>query len=513
MCAAEPYDLLIIGGGVNGAGIARDAAGRGLKVLLCEQGDLSMGTSQWSSKLIHGGLRYLETYEFRLVREALAEREVLLRAAPHIVRPLRFVLPHNARLRPAWMVRIGLLLYDNLSKRVTLPGAATLNLRQGLEGAPLKDSLRKGFSYYDCWVDDSRLVVLNAIDARRRGAEILVGTRCSEARRSDDAWQATLTDGAGRSRRVRAKAVVNAAGPWVDDVLYGALGRNEAQHLRLVKGSHIIVPRLYDGDHAYILQNHDKRVVFAIPYQGELTLIGTTDVPYDGDPAAVAIDEDEVAYLCDAANDYFTASVTPDDVVATFSGVRPLYDDHKTANPSTVTRDYMFDIEAVAGRLPLLSIYGGKITTYRRLAEHAMDKLAPFLPGLKPAWTTEAALPGGDLPTADFDAFLADVRGRCPWLPEDLALRYCRAYGTLVEHIVGGAAGLADLGEHFGGGLYEAEAAYLVDHEWARTADDILHRRTKLYLHMPAAALPRLEGWLASRAVTAAASAAMASAE
>lgn len=492
-------DLLIVGGGINGAGIARDAAGRGLKVVMCEQADLAQATSSSSSKLIHGGLRYLEMYEFRLVREALAEREVLLRAAPHIIWPLRFVLPHNKLLRPRWMIRLGLFLYDHIGGRRSLPGTKSLDLTTSLQGAPLKPDLKRGFEYSDCWVEDSRLVVLNAKDAEHRGATIMIRTRCVDARREGDHWMATLSEKAtGAQHSVKARILINAAGPWVDRFLRHGLGRNEEAHLKLVKGSHIIVPRLYEGDHAYILQNTDRRVIFTIPYERHYTLIGTTDLVYDGDPAEVKISDAEVEYLCDAVGAYFNTRPTADQIVRTYAGVRPLYDDHSD-NPSAVTRDYTFDVEAPEGGAPLLSIYGGKITTFRKLAEHALEKLKPYLPGLKPTWTAKETLPGGDLPNADFDAFLADLKTKYPFLPDDLAWRYARLYGTLSNHFLDGVASLDGLGPLIGADLYEAEADYLVTHEWARTADDILWRRTKLGLVMPPEGRRRLEDWFENR--------------
>lgn len=502
MSDSEAFDLLIVGGGINGAGIARDAAGRGQKVLLCEQYDLAGATSSSSSKLIHGGLRYLELYEFRLVREALAEREVLLQAAPHIIWPLRFVLPHNKLLRPAWLVRLGLFLYDHIGGRRTLPGTTSLNLRKEPQGEPLLPELVKGFEYSDCWVDDARLVMLNALDAVAHGAEVRVGTRCSRARRvgagTGSRWHATLTDLAtGAEREVTARILVNAAGPWVDHFLQKGLGDNATQNLKLVKGSHIIVPRMYDGAHAYILQNTDNRVVFAIPYEDSFTLIGTTDLPYEGDPGAPAITEEETGYLCEAVNRYFEKKVSPADVVHTYSGVRPLYDD-KEANLSEVTRDYVFDVKTEHGNTPLLSIYGGKITTYRKLAEHALEKLERFLPGLGPAWTAGAILPGGDLPNG-FDGLMSDLKGSHGFLPSELAERYGRQYGSLCLQFLKDAETLADLGEDFGAGLHEREAAYLIEQEWARSADDILWRRTKLGLIMPEDGRARLEDWIAER--------------
>lgn len=494
-------DLLVIGGGINGTGIARDAAGRGLRVLLCEKGDFASGTSSASSKLIHGGLRYLENYEFRLVREALSEREVLLSIAPHIAWPLRFILPHNKLLRPAWMLRIGLFLYDHLAPRSRLPRSHGLNLRQDIAGKGLKPELTRGFDYSDCWVEDSRLVVLNAMDASHRGAKVLPRHACIAARQEAGRWRATIEDGKGRRHEVTAGILVNAAGPWVGEVLTGVVGREGEERLRLIKGSHIVVPRLFEGPQAYILQNPDQRIVFAIPYQGDFTLIGTTDVPYEGDPADVAIDAAEVDYLCASVNRYFVRQTTPQDVVWTYSGVRPLYDD-SAANPSAVTRDYVFDIAGGKdGQAPLLSIFGGKITTYRRLAEHAMDKLKPFLPQAAagmPAWTGSAPLPGGDLPGGDFPAFLADFAARHPWLPAPLARRYARAYGTRADTLMSGARSLVDLGADFGGGLFEREVAYLVAYEWARTADDILWRRSKLGLRVPPEGRAELEAHLST---------------
>ena len=502
MAGSKPVDLLVIGGGINGVGIARDAAGRGLSVVLCEQNDLASATSSASTKLIHGGLRYLETYEFRLVREALIEREVLLRAAPHIIWPLTFVLPHNTGLRPAWMVRIGLFLYDHLGGRKLLPGSYGIDLHRHAAGAPLKRTFSKAFCYSDCWVEDARLVALNAVDARARGAEILPRTRCTGARRVNGLWEAVLEPSAGGpAQRLSARALVNAAGPWVSDVLTKVAGSNRQGRLRLVKGSHIVVPRISAGEHAYILQNDDRRIVFVIPYERDFSLIGTTDLPFTGDPGNVHITADETEYLCAAVNRYFATSVAPEHVVWTYSGVRPLYDD-ASENVSAVTRDYVFDLDvggdnANGNRAPLLSIFGGKITTYRKLAEHALNKLQPLLGNKAPAWTESAAVPGGDIPNADFAGFLSAFRAARPWLPEALAHRYARAYGTNAEHVVGAAKSLADLGENFGGGLYEAEVAYLRREEWAETAEDILWRRSKLGLHLDDAAKGRLAEWLA----------------
>lgn len=500
---ARPYHMLVIGGGINGTGIARDAAGRGLKVLLCERGDLAEFTSSSSTKLIHGGLRYLEYYEFRLVREVLAERERLLSQAPHIIWPLSFVLPHDEGLRPAWMLRLGLFLYDHLARLRTLPGSTSVRLRTSMLGAPLQPRLTRGFTYSDCWVEDSRLVVLNAMDARERGAVIRTRTAVESARREGDAWVAAIRDvGTGRTEIVRASVIVNAAGPWVSETLGGTLGINSRAAVRLIKGSHIVVRKLYDGDQAYILQQPDKRIVFAIPYERDFTLIGTTDVPHEDKPGPVAISADETRYLCDCINRSFTRSIGPDDVVWSFSGVRPLFDDAAT-NASAVTRDYVLDVSDQDGALPVLSVFGGKITTYRRLAEHAIEKLAAYLPDLKPAWTAKGTLPGGDMPRADFERFVADLKTRKPFLPPAMARRLARAYGTRVERLLGPARNLADLGERFGNDLTAAEVDYLIAHEWAREPYDILWRRSKLGLRIPPEGQARLSAYVERRSAAA----------
>jgi len=492
----QPVDLLVVGGGVNGTGIARDAVGRGLSVLLCEQDDLASHTSSASSKLIHGGLRYLEHYEFRLVREALIEREVLLRSAPHIIWPLRFVLPHEPGMRPAWLIRLGLFLYDHLGGRERLPGSRAIDLRSDPAGAPLKAAYRKAFTYADCWVEDARLVVLNAIDAAERGAEILTRHRCTGAGRANGLWHVTLRPtGGGAERVVRARCLVNAAGPWVSRFLTENLQLPALNRVRLVKGSHIVVPRLYDHDSPYILQHADRRVIFVIPYERDYALIGTTDLDYDGDPAKVAISDPEIAYLCQAVSRYFVDPVTPAQVRWSYAGVRPLYDD-STSDVSAVTRDYVFDLARPDGAAPLLSVFGGKITTSRRLAEHALDQLRPVMGFTAGAWTGSAPLPGGDMPGADFDTFLASVQSLYPWLPADLARRYARAYGTRLERVLDGARDLAALGEHLGDGLYEAEVDYLVRNEWARTDGDILWRRSKLGLHVSGQTAARLRARL-----------------
>ncbi len=480
------YDLLVIGGGINGAGIARDAAGRGLKTLLCEKGDFAEGTSSRSGKLVHGGLRYLEYYEFRLVREALIEREVLLRAAPHIVWPMRFVLPHSPEQRPAWMIRLGLFLYDHLGGREKLPGTRALDLRRAPEGAPIRADYARAFEYSDCWVDDARLVVLNALDAAEHGAAVRPRTAAASARREAGVWHVTLRTADGATETVTSRVLVNAAGPWVAGVMQGVIGLNTLAKVRLVKGSHIVARKFWDGPQAYLLQNDDKRVIFVNPYEDDLCLIGTTDIPYEGAAEDVAIDAAERAYLLRAVNRYMKRPLTEDDIVAEFSGIRPLYDD-KAANPSAVTRDYVFDIDEQPGEAPLLSVFGGKITTYRKLAEHALERLQKFLPAMRAPWTGAAPLPGGDMEGADFDRFLAEFRRAKSFLPEALAHHYARLYGTRAADVIGGAHDLAGLGRHFGGLFYECEADYLRRAEWARAADDYLDRRTKHGLHMTAA--------------------------
>jgi D-erythritol 1-phosphate dehydrogenase len=491
------FDLIVVGGGVNGAGIARDAIGRGLSVLLCEKDDLAEGTSSRSGKLVHGGLRYLEYYEFRLVREALIEREVLLSAAPHIIWPMRFVLPHSPEQRPAWMVRVGLFLYDHLGGRKMLPPTRSLDLSSAPEGRPIRNAFKRAFEYSDCWVDDARLVVLNAIDVRQRGGTILTRTPLTSARRDKECWTVEMED-TRRHERVtaRGKVVVNAAGPWVEDVLRRA-GRNTDNRVRLVKGSHIVTKKFWEGEQAYLLQHDDKRVIFVNPYEGDLALIGTTDIPFDGQADDVQITVDEVDYLLSVVDRYFEKAPTAEDVLYAFSGVRPLYDD-KAANPSAVTRDYVFDVDAPADAAPMLSIFGGKITTYRKLAEHALEKLAPFFPQMKGEWTRDAPMPGGDLPDGDFDKFLAKLQRRAPWLPAEVSLGYARRYGSRVELLLEGAHALDDLGRHFGATFYEREARFLVENEWATTAEDILHRRTKHGLHLSAREREAFENWFAS---------------
>lgn len=476
----ELIDLLVIGGGVNGAGIARDAAGRGLRVVLCEKDDIAQGTSSRSGKLIHGGLRYLEYYEFRLVREALIEREVLLRAAPHIVWPLRFVIPHTPDQRPAWLVRLGLFLYDHLGGREKLPGSRSLDLARDPEGAALKPEYRKAFEYSDCWVDDARLVLLNVLDAKEKGATVLTRTAATSARRVNGLWDVELTSSDGTKHDYRAKAIANAAGPWVERVIKDVVGAKPSRKVRLVKGSHVIVKKFWNTPNSYVFQNHDKRLVFLNSYQGKFGLIGTTDIPFKDAPETVAITEDETDYMLAAVNKFTRAQLTRADVLENYSGVRPLYDDD-ASNPSAVTRDYVFDVEGVP---PLLSVFGGKITTYRKLAEHALQKLKPHLPHMGKDWTARGILPGGDIADADFEVFLAGFQKAHDFLPKDVATHYCRLYGSRAPKVLNGATKLRDLGQHFGGLLYEAEIAYLKSNEWALTADDVLIRRTKHGLHL-----------------------------
>ncbi|MEI6641661.1 MAG: glycerol-3-phosphate dehydrogenase [Novosphingobium sp.] len=495
--APETCDLLIVGGGINGAGIARDAAGRGLSVLLVEQEDLASHTSSASTKLIHGGLRYLEYYEFRLVREALIERERLLGMAPHIIWPLAFVLPQMNSPRPAWLVRLGLFLYDHLGGRKKLPATRTVNLARSPLGNGMKPGAKTAFVYSDCWVEDSRLVVLNARDAAERGARIETRTRLVSAQRDGALWKAEIA-GPDGTRTVMARGLVNAAGPWVEDVLQRAASASQDRGVRLIKGSHIVVPKLYEGDHAFLLQNPDRRVVFAIPYEHDYTLVGTTDEPWEGLPGKAQISPEETDYLCETVRRYFARQIQPQDVVWSYAGIRPLYDDH-AANASAVTRDYVLDLDGGNGQAPLLSVFGGKITTYRKLAEHAMEKLVPFYPGAKGDWTAGADLPGGDIPDDDFEAFARRLAADHPALPSTLLTRLARAYGTRAKAILGTAQSIDALGTDFGGGLTQAEVDYLADQEWARSAEDVLYRRSKLGLHVPPGTAEAVEAYLAGR--------------
>ncbi len=496
-------DLLVIGGGINGAGIARDAAGRGLSVVLCEQDDLAAHTSSASTKLIHGGLRYLEHYEFSLVRKALHERELLMRAAPHLIRPLRFVLPHDRHQRPAWLIRAGLFLYDHLARRELLPGSAHIDLRRHPAGVPLKSEFTEAFAYSDARVDDARLVLANALDAAERGANILTYTRCENLTRQADGWLASLRRLDGTTLNVSARCLVNASGPWVAQLRERWLPECPRRPLRLVKGSHIVVPKLFEHDYAYIFQHPDRRIVFAIPYESDFTLIGTTDVDYHGDPAEVAIDAQEIAYLCALCNHYFSKAVSPADVVWSYAGVRALFDDAAGA-PSAAARDYHFELDDEGA--PMLSIFGGKITTYRKLAEEALDRLEPLLHSTRGAWTAQACLPGADLAgsapsaaaAAGFDDFLRRQQQRFAWLPPALVARYVRAYGTRIDQLLAGCASLADMGREILPGLFEVEARHWIEREWALTAEDMLWRRSKLGLHMPATAAATLKAWIAA---------------
>ena len=472
------YDLAIIGGGINGVGIARDAAGRGLRVVLVEQGDLASGTSSASTKLIHGGLRYLEHGAFLLVREALKEREVLLRNAPHIIRPLRFLLPPQPKLRSPLMLRIGLFLYDHLGGRKILPATSTVDLTHHKFGIPLKRAYKFGFLYSDCWVDDARLVVLNALDAAERGASIRTRTKCVRAERGET-WRLILNS-RGKRDVITARALVNAAGPWVGSVAETVVRMEGPPPVRLVKGSHIVVPKLFEHDVAYIFQNPDRRVVFAIPYERDFTLIGTTDENFRGDPAGVAPSSNEIGYLCETASRYFRESVTPTDIVYAYAGVRSLYDDG-SKRPENVTRDYHLDFDKSFGHAPLLTIYGGKITTYRKLAEAALKRFSNVFAPNRP-WTAKVPLPGGNFPYNGVDAKVADACRTWPFLEDAHALRLIRAYGTRIDRVLGKAESYADLGTRFGADLTAAEVRYLMQTEWAVDADDVLWRRTKLGL-------------------------------
>ena len=486
------FDLAIIGGGINGAGIARDAAGQGLRVLLVEQNDLASGTSSASTKLIHGGLRYLEHGAMRLVREALTEREVLLRMSPHLVRPMRFVLPHHAALRPAWMLRLGLFLYDHLGGRKLLPGTRSVDLSQDPAGRPLQPRYARAFEYSDCWVDDARLVVLNALDAAERGAAIRTRTRCVRGERAADHWRLTF-EANGGGEVASARVLVNAAGPWVTQVSETVLGLPTSAPVRLVKGSHIVVPQRFAHDRAYIFQSADDRIVFAIPYEGTFTLIGTTDLDYAGDPAAAAATSDEIAYLCRVASDYFREPVTPAQVVWSFAGVRPLYDDG-ASKAKDATRDYVLALDAPEGKAPLLTVYGGKITTYRRLAEAALARLDRFFPALR-RWTHEVPLPGGDFPWDGAPALIAQARARWPFLDDAQASRMVHAYGTRLDRVLNESGPSEAPRVILGGALTTAEVRYLMRHEWAAEPADVLWRRSKLGLHLgpgDQAALARL---------------------
>ncbi|MGM0767290.1 MAG: glycerol-3-phosphate dehydrogenase [Pseudomonadota bacterium] len=488
------YDVIVVGGGVNGTGIAMDAAGRGLSVLLCEMNDLASATSSNSSKLIHGGLRYLEHYEFRLVREALAERESLLRNSPHIMWPMRFRLPYRAHLRPAWMIRTGLFLYDHLAKRELLPGSRSIRFDSN---DPLKPEITRGFEYSDGWVDDARLVVLTALKAKACGATVLTRTKCVGAKRGSNLWTVTLENTQDSSTRtVTAKTIVNASGPWVSRLFSETLAMPAPKTIRMVKGSHIVVPRLNKGTEAYILQNEDGRIVFVIPYEDTFSLIGTTDVEYEGDPQKAAISAEETRYLLDIVNDHFRRQLSANDVVWSYSGVRPLMDDEQQP-AQKASRDYAFEVDAEAGKAPVISVFGGKITTYRKLAEAATEKLCQFFPAAGGAWTRNAVLPGGDF--SDQDSLTAQLHARWPWLPDRLLSRYVRTYGTRTGNLIGQATRLEDLGQCFTGNLYRSEVDYLIAEEWAMTAEDILWRRTKQGLYASDQQVRELASYIAIR--------------
>lgn len=492
-------DLLVIGGGINGSGIAADAAGRGLKVVLCEAEDLASGTSSWSSKLIHGGLRYLEQYEFKLVREALEERKILLNKLPNMVQPLRFVLPHDKRLRPKWMIRLGLFLYDHIGGRRALEKSRQVKLTGSIYGVPLKDAFTDGFVYSDCRVDDARLVVLNALTAKQHGAKVFTHTPCTHTKREDGHWFATLKPKDGELFQVKSKGIVNAGGPWVSDILHQVIDTNVRADVNLVKGSHFVVPKLYDGDHAYILQNDDKRIIFTIPYifddmhHNKYTLIGTTDLEYQGDLRHIHMTDLEIDYLSKITDHYFKKQLNKKEIVWSYAGVRPLFDDH-AGNPSKVTREYHLECEDWEGKTPLLSVFGGKITTFRTLSEHALQKLKRFFPEMTGPWTANVKLPGGDVESLEH--FYHMLCNDYPFLAKTLAYRYANSYGTLSLHFLQDCQSLADMGQHFGADLYEKEVHYLLEHEWARCAEDIVWRRTKLGIELSKDQIDNLQQWI-----------------
>lgn len=495
----EVNDLFVIGGGINGCGIARDAVGRGYSVFLAEMNDLASGTSRAATKLIHGGLRYLEHYEFRLVRESLMEREVLWANAPHIIWPLRFVLPHHKGLRPAWLLRLGLFMYDNLGGRKLLPATKTLDMTSDVTGKPLNKLFTKGFEYSDCWVDDARFVVLNAQDAATRGATIRPRTKVVAARRHEGIWNIDIEDRrTGKIETIHARMLVNAAGPWVDQVISNAFGKNDVHNVRLVQGSHIIVPKIFDHDRCYIFQNADNRIIFAIPYERDFTLIGTTDQDYLGDPANVEISQSEITYLCDAASEYFAKPIRPADIVWTYSGVRPLFDDGATS-AQEATRDYVLKVEGSAQEGAVLNVFGGKLTTSRRLAEHVLEKIEDILGRKGMSWTISAAMPGGNFPVQGFDGLVAKISAAYPFLDARRTTRLARLYGTNVFVLLGIAKNMADLGMQFGPDLTQAEVDYLMEYEWAMECDDILWRRTKAGLITGKADVEALNAYVKSK--------------
>lgn len=498
----DSYDMVVVGGGINGCGIARDAAGRGLKVLLCEKGDLAEGTSSRSGKYIHGGLRYLEYFEFRLVREALIEREVILQMAPHLTWPMRLILPHSPEQRPRWLIRLGLFLYDHLGGRKKLPATRALNLTKCAEGDVIRPEYKAAFEYSDVWVDDSRLVILNAVDAAKRGADILTRTRCIGAKRNVDSWVVELkNERTSEVRKVLAKSIINAAGPWVEKVLTGAQEVRSTRRVRLVKGSHLIMRRWWNGGHGYVLQNSDKRLIFVNPYFDDLALVGTTDVPYDDTPEDVRISDSEIDYLLEVLNRYFRTTLSRADIVSSYSGVRPLYDDDADKSASAVTRDYTFELDVNENAAPYLSVFGGKLTTYRKLSEHALEKIAPYFTSMGNPWTANVPLPGGDIDGDSFADWVKRFISNHSWLPHDLALYYARAYGTDAYKLLDGINSKNSLGTYFGAQLYALEANWCIRHEWAESSDDILYRRTKHGIFMTDEQRSEFDTWLQKNAM------------
>ena len=493
----ELFDLVVVGGGINGTGTAADAAGRGLKVFLCEQNDLASATSSNSSKLIHGGLRYLEHYEFKLVRQALTEREVLLKNAPHIITPLTFRLPHQRHLRPSWLIRAGLFLYDNLAKRVTLPASKGLKFSKD---SPLVNNITKGFEYSDGWVDDARLVVLNAVAAQDNGATIKTQTKCIKAIRKNDIWLITLKNNlTGETYTVKSKSVVNASGPWVAQLFSQALALKSPQNIRLIKGSHIVVPRIHNEPQAYMLQNADQRIIFVIPFEEDFSLIGTTDVEYTGEPSEVKISEDEIQYLLTITNQYFKNKICRDDIVTTYSGVRPLLDD-ESVDAQAVTRDYTLEIEDINDKAPILSIFGGKITTYRKLSEAAVDKLIPYFKNIGPQWTAKSPIPGGNF--ENINIFTDEVEKAYPWLPKKIRTRFIRSYGTRLFALLNNSSNISALGRSFGADLFEQEINFLIEQEWATNVEDIIWRRTKRGLYLTTLEVKEIAHYINTHPIT-----------
>jgi|TARA_B110000114_G_scaffold84730_1_gene89579 glycerol-3-phosphate dehydrogenase len=494
---SEIDDIFVIGGGINGCGIARDAAGRGYSVRLAEMNDLASGTSSWSSKLIHGGFRYLEHYEFKLVREALGERETLLKMAPHIIWPMRFVLPHHSSMRPAWLLRLGLFLYDHMGKRKLLPGTKQINLTTHSVGKPLKATYTKGFEYSDCWVNDARLVVLNAQDAQEHGAKIETHTKVISASRENDHWSISTRNLRTDEISIhKARLLVNASGPWVDKVLGEAFENKGSNNVRLVQGSHIVVPKIHDHDKAYIFQNADNRIIFALPYEQDFTLIGTTDQDYQGDPSDVKITASEIDYICSSASAYFEKPIDANNIVWSYSGVRPLFDDGAT-EAQEATRDYVLRVDG--DDLPVINIFGGKITTYRKLSESMMDKIATLIGTRLGAWTADSNLPGGDFDVSDFDSLVAKLEMEFKFLDSTLATRLVRSYGTHAWTIMKGALDVEDMGQDFGGTLSQREIEYLMKYEWAECAEDVVWRRSKLGIRLSEMEVSVIDHWMKNK--------------